>query len=115
MMPIIALSSTEAELYSAVLTAMDMIFVYHIVTSMRLTVELPIVLYLDKSAAIALANNWSIGGRTKHTYTKKLFTRVEGTWISYSEVPKRKELVVDVGTKNLPTKEFWKCTSNFMS
>ena len=74
-MPIIVLSSTEAELYSAVLTAMDMMLVYHIVTSMGLTAKLPMVLYLDKSTAIALANNWSIGGRTKHTDTKQNYLR----------------------------------------
>ena len=31
MMPVVALSSMEAELYAMVLTAMDMVFVYHII------------------------------------------------------------------------------------
>ena len=32
MIPIVALSTTEAELYSAVLTAQDMMFVYHVIS-----------------------------------------------------------------------------------
>jgi hypothetical protein len=48
MMPIVALSKTEAELFVAVLEAQDMMFAYHIMTSMLLTVaELPMILYVD--------------------------------------------------------------------
>ena len=35
-MPIVALSTTEAELYAAVLTAQDMMFLYHGVLGMEL-------------------------------------------------------------------------------
>ena len=62
MMPIIALSTCEAELYSGVLEAMDMMFCYYLVTSLGLTVELPMILYMDNTAAVSLANNWSVGG-----------------------------------------------------
>ena len=34
-MPIVALSTTEAELYAAVLTAQDMMFVYHVLLGMN--------------------------------------------------------------------------------
>ena len=44
MMPIVALSTTEAELYSAVLTSQDMMLVYHIMINRGLQVELPMVL-----------------------------------------------------------------------
>ena len=47
MMPIFALSTTEAELYSAVLIAQDMMFVYHVLLGMELQVQLPIILYCD--------------------------------------------------------------------
>lgn len=40
MMPIVALLSTEAELYAAVLTAIDMTFVYHILILMGLPINL---------------------------------------------------------------------------
>ena len=64
MMPIVALSTTEAELYSAVITAQDMMFVYHVVVGLELKVKLPMILYCDNNGAVQLANNWSVGGRT---------------------------------------------------
>ena len=58
MMPVVALSTTEAELYAAVLTAMDMMLTYHImVVSMRLTVKLPMKLQCDNIGAAGFANN----------------------------------------------------------
>ena len=58
MMPVVALSTTEAELYAAVLTAMDMMLTYHImVVSMRLTVKLPMKLHCDNIGAAGFANN----------------------------------------------------------
>ena len=41
MIPMVALSTTEGELYSAVLTAQDMMFVYHVLLGMELQVQLP--------------------------------------------------------------------------
>lgn len=70
-MPIVALSTTEAELFAAVLTAQDMMFVYHIVTSLGLTVEILMILYVDNKGAVDLANNWSVGGRTRHMDVRK--------------------------------------------
>ena len=75
MMPVIALSTCEAELYSGVLKAMDMMFCYYLVTSLGLTVELPMILYMDNTAAVSLANNWSIGGRTRHMDVKQNYLR----------------------------------------
>jgi hypothetical protein len=72
---IIALSVTEAELVAAVSCAQDMLFVHKIVTSMELQVELPMVLELDNSGAKDLANNWSVGGRTRHVDVKYFFLR----------------------------------------
>jgi hypothetical protein len=58
MMPIVALSTTEAGLFVAVLEAQDMMFAYYIMTSMLLlTVELPMILYVDNQGTIDLANN----------------------------------------------------------
>ena len=71
MMPIVALSTTEAELFAAVLEAQDMMFAYHIMTSMLLTVELPMLLYVDNQGTVDLANNWSVGGRTRHVDVKQ--------------------------------------------
>ena len=59
MMPIVALSTTEA-----VLTAQDMMSVYHVLLGMELQVQLPMILYCDNKGAVELTNNWSVGGRT---------------------------------------------------
>ena len=40
-----------------------MILAYYILKGMKLTVELPMKLYLDNKDAVQLANNWSVGGR----------------------------------------------------
>ena len=69
-MPIIALSVTEAELFAATQCAQDMLFVMHILNSLGLKVELPMVLEIDNRGAVDITNNWAIGGRTKHVEVK---------------------------------------------
>eukprot|EP00957_Ditylum_brightwellii_P117484 8960183-Ditylum_brightwellii.AAC.1 len=66
MMPIIALSVTEAELFAAVLCVQDMLFAMRVLNAMQLQVKLPMTLYIDNKGATDFANNWLIGGRTRH-------------------------------------------------
>ena len=63
LMQIIALSATEVELNAAILEAMDMMLTYYIMRGLKLTVQLPMILYVDNTGAVALANNWSVAGR----------------------------------------------------
>jgi hypothetical protein len=71
MMPIVALLSvTEAELFAAVMTAQDMLFIMIIINSMGLLVELPMILEVDNKGAKDLVNNWSVGGRLRHIEVK---------------------------------------------
>ena len=42
---------------------------------MELAVKLPMVLQCDNKGACDLANNWSAGGRTRHTAVKIMFLR----------------------------------------
>ena len=49
MMKVIALSTTKSELNAAVLESMDMMLAYYILKGMKLTVELPMKLYVDNS------------------------------------------------------------------
>tara|TARA_B100000780_G_scaffold239015_1_gene180618 strand:- start:385 stop:4227 length:3843 start_codon:yes stop_codon:yes gene_type:complete len=118
MMPVVALSTTEAELYAAVLTAMDMMFIYHSMISMGLTVELPMKLHCDNMGAVGYANNWSCGGRIKHVDIKMNYLR-ELKENGYLHVVHKKNeggnIIPDVGTKNLPIGEYWKITNTFMS
>ena len=71
----VTLSVTESESGAGVSTAQDMMYCYRIVTSLGLKVELPMVLEMDNKGAVDLANNYSVGGRTRHVDVKFFFLR----------------------------------------
>src|SRR5687767_14171305 len=75
MMPIVALSVTEAELFAAILCVQDMMYIMRLLNSMELKVKLPMILYVDNKGAKDLCNNWTVGGRTKHIEVKQFFLR----------------------------------------
>jgi len=116
MMPIVALSTTEAELYSAVLTAQDMMFVRHIMINMDLEVELPMILHCDNKGAVDLANNWSVGGRTRHMDVKQNFLR-ELKANGFLQVKWRsgEDMTPDIHTKNVTKKLFDKYSAELVS
>ena len=102
MMPIVALSTTEAELYSAVITAQDMMFVYHVVVGLELRVKLPMTLYCDNNGAVQLANNWSVGGRTRHVDIKQNFLReLKDNGLLKVEWMSGEDITPDMHTKNV--------------
>ena len=102
MMPVVALSITEAELYAAVLIAQDMMFCYYIIVGLGLTVELPMILYIDNQGAVDLANNWSVGGRTRHMGEKQNYLReLKDRGFIQVHYRKGKDNTMDIGTKNL--------------
>jgi hypothetical protein len=59
-------SVTEAKLAAGVMVAQDMLYVYRLLESLELEVELPMILEMDNSGAVDIANSWSVGGRTCH-------------------------------------------------
>ena len=71
----ICLSVTEAEQAAGVSCAQDMLYVMHVLQSMGLQVELPMLLEIDNKGAVDLANNFSIGGRTRHVDVRQYFLR----------------------------------------
>eukprot|EP00984_Skeletonema_dohrnii_P034690 scaffold33638_cov142-Skeletonema_dohrnii-CCMP3373.AAC.8 len=71
----VSLSVTEAEQNAGVSTAQDMIFVLRVMEALGLKVELPMVLEMDNKGAVDLANNWSVGGRTRHVDVKNHYLR----------------------------------------
>ncbi len=71
----VALSVCEAEQAARVLCAQDMLYVRHIIKSMGLKVKLPMILEIDNKGAVDLANNWSIGGGTRHVDVRQCFLR----------------------------------------
>jgi hypothetical protein len=62
----VALLVCKAEMNSAVLCAQDMIYAKHVLESLGLQVETPMVLQMDDKKAVDLINSFSIGGRTCH-------------------------------------------------
>jgi hypothetical protein len=66
---------TESELGSATEVAQDMLFVMQILELMGLRVKKPMLLYIDNKGTKDLANNWSVGGRTRHVEVWMYFLR----------------------------------------
>ena len=115
MQKVVALSVTEAETIAGVQCAQDMMYVKRVLEGMGLQVELPMVLSIDNSGAVDLANNWAAGGRTRHMETRMFFLRelkeagiLLIKWLKGSENP------VDLFTKNLSGPAFEKCARAFV-
>ena len=109
MMPVVALSVTEAELYSATCCVQDMLHTKRLIESMGLKVKTPMKIKVDNKGAKDLMNNWSVSGRTRHIEVKQYFIRdlkdeglLEVEWIP------TEEMTADIFTKNLPTPLFQK-------
>jgi hypothetical protein len=102
MMPIVALSVTEAELFAGVMCVQDMLFIMRVLNSLGLQVELPMILEIDNKGAKDLINNWSIGGRLRHVEVKQFFLRelkeqglLKVNWLN------SEDNTADIFTKNL--------------
>ena len=108
------MSVTEAELFAAVQCAQDMLYVMRLLESMDLKVKKPMILHVDSKGAVDLANNWSVGGRTRHVEVKQHFLRdlkeqglIRVEWLPTDENES------DLFTKNLGGPEFNKYASKF--
>jgi hypothetical protein len=106
----VALSVCEAEQTAGVLCAQDMMYVQKVLESMGRKVKLPMALEMDNKSAVDLANNWSIGGRTRHVDVRQCFLRelkeskvMDIKWIKGSDN------YADTFTKNLDSPAFEKC------
>ena len=115
MMPIVALSVTEAELFAATLCAQDMLFAMRILNSLGLKVELPMILEVDNRGAKDLTCNWTVGGRTRHVEVKQFFLRelreqglIEVRWCN------GESMTSDLFTKNLAGPLFDKHAQSFV-
>lgn len=71
----VTLSVCEAEGGAGVMTAQDMLYTFNLLTSVGLKVELPMILEMDNKGAVDLANNWRVGGRTRHVDVRNHFLR----------------------------------------
>jgi len=75
MQKVVALSVTEAELMSVAQCVQDMLYVMRVLEPIGLTVKKPMVLEMDNKGAVDLANNRSVGVRTRHIETRQHFLR----------------------------------------
>ena len=105
----VALSVTEAEMNAGVSCVQDMLYAKKILESLELKVKLPMLLEMDNKGAVDMANNWSVGGRTRHMETRQLFMRelkeqgiLEIKWKAGALNP------ADLFTKNLGGPDFRK-------
>ena len=56
----VTLSVTEAKIAAGVMVAQDMLYVYRLLESLELEVELPMVVKMDNKGVVELSNNWSV-------------------------------------------------------
>ena len=52
-----------------------MLYIYRLLESLELEVELPMILEMDNTGAVDIANSWSVGGRTRHVDVRNYFLR----------------------------------------
>ncbi|CAJ1934666.1 unnamed protein product [Cylindrotheca closterium] len=74
MMPIVALSMTEVELFSAVQCAQEMLSEMQTLNSLNKgRVQLPMRLYVDNKAAYDMCNNWTVWRQTRYIEMQQNF------------------------------------------
>lgn len=111
----VSLSVTEAEQNAGVTTAQDMMFVLRLLEGLGLKVKLPMILEMDNKGAVYLANNWSVGGRTRHIDVKSHYLRElkEQGLLIIKHIPGELN-EADICTKNTPRKVFERHARKFV-
>ena len=71
----VALSVTEAETKSGVVTSQDMLFTCRVIESLNMKVKLPMLLEMDNKGSVDAANSWGVGGRMRHIDVQLHFLR----------------------------------------
>jgi hypothetical protein len=107
---LVALSVCKAEQSFGVLCTQDMLYCKNVLESMGLKVKLPMLLKMDNKGAVYLANNWSVGGQTRHVDVRQcILWELKETKIMDIHWIKDSENDADVFTKNLDGPAFEKC------
>lgn len=71
----VTLSSTEAEYFAISEIAKEAIFAKNVLETMGIQLEFPIIINVDNTGAIFIANNYAVGQRTKHIDVRTHFVR----------------------------------------
>jgi len=96
------LSSTEAENVAMTHCTTELLFIRNLMKEMRIIIKLPMVIHEDNSGAMFLANNHSMGQRTKHIDVRYHHVRdlIENGEIELKYISTHENLA-DVMTKSL--------------
>lgn len=105
----VTLSSTEAEYFAISEIAKEAIFAKNVIESMGIKMEFPIVINVDNTGAIYIANNYTVGQRTKHIDVRVHFVRefIEDGIIKVVFV-RSEDNDSDIYTKNVTTQLYVK-------
>ena len=103
----VCLSSSEAELVALTLCAQESKFAQMLLEEIDDNTQRPFIINEDNTGAIFLAENQSVGGRTKHIDTKVSFIRdlIEDNYCHLLYI-KSENNYADIGSKNQSVKLF---------
>ena len=106
-MKCVALSSTEAEFIALSEVVKEIRFIYQVLTSIGIEIELPIIVHVDNIGAIFMSKTVSVSQRTKHVDIRSRFVNefIEEGFIKVIFV-KSNENISDLFTKNLGSELF---------
>ncbi len=71
----VALLVTEAELHAAAMTAHNMLHILHVLESIALQDQLPMILKVDNQGNLDLTNIWKVVRQTRHIDVRQTFLR----------------------------------------
>ena len=112
----VMLSSSEAEYVALSEVAKEIKFMYQLLQSIGIEIELPIIVRVDNIGAIFMSENTSTSGRTKHVDIRYRYVNemVLDGFLKIQFV-KTKENVADIFTKNVSSETYRKLTPAFLA
>ena len=112
----VTFSTTEGEYVRLSEISTEILFVRDVLVFMGIQIEYPIIVHVDNTGAIFLANNKTLGQRTKHIQTHYHFTKeyVQDGILKIVYISSENNNA-DIFTKNTDEKTFWRHTKKFMN
>ena len=112
----VMLSSSEAEYMELSEAAEEIKFIYQLLQSIGIEIELPIRVRVDNIGAIFMSKNTSTSGCTKHVNVRYRYINemVLDGFLKIQFV-KTKENVADIFTKNVSSETYKKLTPAFLA
>ena len=98
----VMLSVIEAKIAAGVMVTQDMLYIYQSLESLKFKVKSPMVLEMDNSGAVDIANSWSDGGRTRQVDVRNYFLHELKDWglLAIKPIPEDANNA-DIFTKNV--------------